>query len=118
MSSNLAFCYIAKFGYNPISLYFVIFIENFSGGIGDAVFVAFLSGLCNKKHSATQYAVLFSLASVARTFLSSPAGIFAQNYGWFNFFIISTLLAIPSLILLRLFSSKLTLGKVNTKIHL
>lgn len=105
MGSNLAFCYIAKFGYDPISLYFVIFVENFSGGIGDAVFVAFLSGLCNKKYSATQYATLFSLASTARSFLSSPAGIFAQNYGWFNFFIISTLLAIPSLVILYFFPS-------------
>lgn len=105
MVSNLAFCYIAKFGYDPISLYFIIFIENFSGGIGDAVFVAFLSGLCNRKYSATQYAALFSLASAARSFLSSPAGIFAQNYGWFNFFIISTLLAIPSLIILYFFPS-------------
>ena len=105
MTSNLAFCYIAKLGYNPTSLYFVIFIENFSGGIGDAVFVAFLSGLCSKQYSATQYAILVSLSSLARSFLSSPAGIFAQNYGWFNFFIISTLLAVPSLIILYCFPS-------------
>jgi len=98
--SNLSFCYLAKIGYDINLLYLVIFIENFSGGIGDAVFVAYLSGLCNVVFSATQYALLSSLATVARTILVSPAGIFVQDYGWYNFFIISTIMAIPSLFFL------------------
>jgi PAT family beta-lactamase induction signal transducer AmpG len=100
MLSNLAFSYLAQIGHNVEILYFVIFIENFSGGIGDAVFVAYLSALCNKNFSATQYAILASLSTVARSVLTSSAGIFAQDLGWYQFFIFSTLLAIPSLLFL------------------
>ena len=100
MISNLAFAYQAQIGYDPKILYLVIFIENFSGGIGDSVFVAYLSGLCNVAFSATQYALLTSLATTARSFLTSGAGIFAQDWGWYNFFILSTLLALPGLLLL------------------
>jgi PAT family beta-lactamase induction signal transducer AmpG len=100
--SNLAFCYQAQIGYNIASLYLVIFIENFSGGIGDVVFVAYLSSLCNIKYTATQYAVLVSFASMARSLLSSSAGLFVAGFGWMNFFLFSSALAIPSIILLFL----------------
>lgn len=100
MLSNLAFCYLAISEINIIALYFVIFVENFSGGIGDAVFVAYLSSLCNKRYAATQYALLFSFSSLARSFFSSTAGVYAQNFGWFNFFIFSSTLAIPAIIIL------------------
>jgi len=91
MLSNLGFCYLAANDKNIINLYQVVFIENFSGGIGDAVLVAYLSSLCNKKYSATQYALLISITSVARSLFSSTAGIYAQNLGWFNFFIFSSI---------------------------
>jgi PAT family beta-lactamase induction signal transducer AmpG len=98
--SNLAFAYQAQIGYDTNVLYAVIFIENFSGGIGDSVFVAYLSGLCNVTFSATQYALLTSFASTARSFLTSSSGIFAQNIGWYNFFILSAFLGLPAMILL------------------
>ena len=107
MLSNLAFSYLSKIGYNPDALYFVIFIENLSGGIGDAVFVAYLSALCNANFSATQYAVLVSFTTLARSLLTASAGIFAEALGWYDFFILSTLLAVPGIIFLFL----LGLGK-------
>ncbi len=100
MLSNLTFSYLANIGYNREVLYGVIFIENMSGGIGDAVFVAYLSALCSKAFSATQYAVLVSFATISRSLLTSSAGIFAQNLGWYQFFIFSAIIAIPSLIFL------------------
>ena len=66
--------------------------ENFSGGLGSAAFVAYLSVLCNKKYSGTQYALLSSFMGLARTFLSSPSGFVVESFGWGNFFIISTYL--------------------------
>ncbi len=98
--SNLAFSYLALEGKNINLLYLVIFIENSSGGIGDSVFVAYLSSLCNVAFSATQYSLLSSLASFSRSFLSASAGIFAESLGWFGFFIFSTILAVPCIILL------------------
>ena len=106
MLSNLAFSYLSKIGYNQEILYGVIFIENFSGGIGDTVFVAYLSALCNTNFSATQYAVLVSFATLARSLLTASAGIFAQALGWHEFFILSTFLAVPGLIFLGLLGFK------------
>jgi len=100
MFSNLSFAYLAKIGHNVDALYFVIFIENFSGGIGDAVFIAYLSALCNVAFSATQYATLISFATISRSLFSSSAGAVALKLGWYNFFIFSTFLAIPGLIFL------------------
>jgi PAT family beta-lactamase induction signal transducer AmpG len=98
--SNLAFSYLAKIGHNSELLYLVIFAENFSGGVGDCVFVAYLSGLCNIQFSATQYALLTSLATIARSLLSSASGVVVNIFGWYYFFIFSSLLAIPSLVFL------------------
>lgn len=106
MISNLTFSYLSKTGYNLDALYFVIFIENFSGGIGDSVFVVYLSGLCSLSFSATQYALLVSLTTFARSVLSSSAGIFAESLGWYQFFILSTFLAVPGLIFLFILTIK------------
>ena len=102
MLSNLTFAYLAQVGYDIEVLYFTIFIENFSGGIGDAVFVAYLSMLCNIAFSATQYAVLTSFAAMARGLFSSGAGVIASVLGWYNFFIFTTFLGLPSVLFLLL----------------
>jgi len=107
--SNLAFCYQAAIGYNTNSLYGVIFVENFSGGIGDAVFVAYLSSLCNIAFTATQYAVLVSFATMGRSILSASSGAFVAGFGWVKFFLFSSTLAIPALILLFLLNRKLNI---------
>lgn len=106
MLSNLAFSYLAQIGNNKEALYAIIFIENFSGGIGDAIFIAYLSSLCNLAFSATQYALLVSCATIARSTLTAFSGSFAEVLGWYNFFIFSALLAIPSLILLYVITWK------------
>jgi PAT family beta-lactamase induction signal transducer AmpG len=106
ITSNLGFCYQATIGYNPTSLYGIIFAENFSGGIGDAALVAYLSSLCNIMFSATQYSLLVSLASLGRSLFSSSAGIIASKFGWVNFFAFSILLSIPSLLVLFILSRK------------
>ncbi len=108
MISNLAFSYLSTKGHSIDTLYFIIFIENFSGGIGDSVFVVYLSSLCSFSFSATQYALLASLATFARSTLSSFAGIFAESLGWYQFFILSTFLALPGLIFLSILTIKNT----------
>ena len=75
--------------------------ENFTGAIGTVIFVAYLSALCkNPLHTATQYALLTALAAVGRTYLSSGAGYVAKATGWPLFFVISVVVAVPSLMLL------------------
>ena len=83
--------------------------ENFSGGLGSAAFVAYLSVLCKKEYSGTQYALLSSIMGLARTFLSSPSGFIVEAIGWSHFFIISTIFGLPGLIILLWMRSKFTI---------
>ena len=84
-----------------MALTLAITSDNFCNAIGTVIFVAYLSALCqNPLHTATQYALLTALAAVGRTYLSSGAGYVAETTGWPLFFVISVLVAIPSLILL------------------
>jgi len=99
--ANLAFSWLAIVGVNQWALALAISVENFTSAIGTVIFVAYLSALCrNPLHTATQYALLTALAAVGRTYLSAGAGYVAQATGWPVFFMISVLVAVPSLILL------------------
>ncbi|MBL0728989.1 AmpG family muropeptide MFS transporter [Piscinibacter sp. HJYY11] len=81
-------------------LLMVIAFENLSGGMGTAAFVAFLMGLCNQRFTATQYALLSAFASVGRVWVGPLAGVMAETIGWPTFFIVSTVLAAPALVML------------------
>jgi PAT family beta-lactamase induction signal transducer AmpG len=101
MASNLIFTWQAIVGVNLWALTVTIIVENFTGAIGTVIFVAYLSALCRSPlHTATQYALLTALAAVGRTYLSAGAGFVAERTGWPIFFVISTLTALPSLLLL------------------
>lgn len=99
-ASNLLYVLQAKAGADPFILHIVIGGENLSGGLGSAAFVAWLSTLCEKRYSATQYALLSSLAMVGRTVFAGSVGGIADNYGWVNFFVFSTVAGIPGIMLL------------------
>jgi len=99
-ASNLLYVLQAKMGADPMILHIVIGGENLSGGLGSAAFVAWLSTLCEKRYSATQYALLSSLAMVGRTLLAGSVGGIADHYGWVNFFLFSTVAGIPGILLL------------------
>jgi PAT family beta-lactamase induction signal transducer AmpG len=100
MLSNLMFAAQALAGHDILVLFATIGLENFSGGMGSAAFVAYLSVLCNLAYTATQYALLSSFMSFGRTFLSSSSGWIADHVDWVQFFVISTALAVPGLLLL------------------
>lgn len=99
--SNLAFAWLAFVGLNQWALALAITVENFTGAIGTVIFVAYLSSLCKSPlHTATQYALLTAFAAIGRTYLSAGAGYVAEATGWPAFFMLSVLVAVPSLILL------------------
>ncbi len=78
----------------------VVALENLTGGMGTAAFVAFMMSLTNQRFSATQYALLSAFASVGRVWVGPLAGVLAESIGWPSFFIVSTVLAAPALWLL------------------
>jgi PAT family beta-lactamase induction signal transducer AmpG len=62
--------------------------------------IAYLSALCNLRFTATQYALLSALASIAGRFLSgTTAGAMIDGLGYVNFYLLTTLVALPGVIL-------------------
>lgn len=85
-----------------LSLTIAISIENFIGGFASAVFITYLSLLCNRSYSATQYAMLSAIAAFSLRIFGSFSGFAVDDYGWQNFFIFTAFLFVPALIFLLL----------------
>jgi len=105
--SNLSFWLLSIIEPNIWAMGGAVFIENLCGGMGTAAFVGLLTSLCSKEFSATQYALLSSLAAMGRVYLAAPAGYVVAAYGWSNFFLFSTAAAIPGLVALYLLRSSI-----------
>ncbi|HSV28282.1 MAG TPA: AmpG family muropeptide MFS transporter, partial [Candidatus Omnitrophota bacterium] len=112
MLSNLMFAWQATVGHDIGALTLTIAVENLSGGMGSAAFVAYMSGLCSLSYTGTQYALLSSLAAVGRTLVASSAGALAQSVGWVDFFVVSTIVAVPGIVLLAVLRRRLVEGPV------
>jgi len=98
--TNLLFAWLAAAGHDIALLALAIGADNFAGGLGSAAFVAYLSGLCNVAFTGTQYALLTSLMALGRTLFATSSGWLAQEIGWVEFFVATTALAAPGLLLL------------------
>jgi PAT family beta-lactamase induction signal transducer AmpG len=99
-ASTACFVLLALAGYDRAWLAAVIGFENFTVGMGSAALIAFMAALTNKQFTATQFALLSTLATLPRSLLSAPSGFMAEALGWPQFFVVCTLLAIPGLVLL------------------
>lgn len=104
--SNLMFVVLAEVGAELWLLGLTVGIENLAGGMGSTTFLAYLSGLCNLSYTATQFALLSSLANVGRTFFAAPAGFLAEAVSWADFFLLTTVAAVPGLALLWVVSRR------------
>lgn len=98
--SNLAYYGLAVVGKNSNFMMGAIVIENLGLGFVTAALIAFLMSVCNKKYSATQFALLSSLMAASRDIIVAPGGKIAESLGWPMFFIITVLAGIPALMLL------------------
>ncbi len=81
-------------------LLMVIALENVTGGMGTAAFVAFLMGLTQQRFTATQYAMLSAFASIGRVWVGPLAGVVAESVGWPSFFLWSIVVSLPALAML------------------
>lgn len=98
--SNLLFALLAWAGKSYPLLVLTIGVENLAGGMGTAAAVALLTALCDRRFSATQYALLSALAAIGRVYVGPSAGWLAPQLGWVAFFVATTGLALPGLGLL------------------
>jgi PAT family beta-lactamase induction signal transducer AmpG len=97
MLSNLMYVALFHAGYDMGMLYAQVGIENFTDGLADAAFVTYLTGLTNRSFSATQYALLSSLAGVPLRVLGGWSGQLAEAMGWPGFFLMTTAAALPAM---------------------
>jgi PAT family beta-lactamase induction signal transducer AmpG len=102
MFSNAMFAILATQGHSNLWLTIAVTTEQVTSGMGLTVFVTYLSGLSNVAYTATQFALLSSFAAVGRTWLSSPAGIAAEQLGWVGFWLMTMAVAVPGMLLLWL----------------
>lgn len=86
-------------GHNVWYLMFTISLENLSSGMATTAIIAFMSVLCNRGYTATQYALLSSLPGFARDVLAATSGKVLELTSWPIFFCISTLMALPAVLL-------------------
>ncbi len=101
--SNLSFAGLALVGHSNLAMAAAVGFENFASGIGGVAVVAWLSWLCNLRFTATQYALLSALASVLGRFLSgTTAGSLIEALGFVNFYLLTTALALPGVLLFLL----------------
>ncbi len=112
--SNLSFMVLAWIGKSYGMLIFTIAFENFSGGMGTSAFVSLIMGMCNHRFTATQYALLSSLAALGRIFIAPSSGFLVESIGWPGFFFITFIFSIPGLLLLlRVKFSILNIEKIK-----
>lgn len=99
-AGNLFYVLQAVGGHRIGYLALCVSAENFTGAMAGAALVGYLSSLCSPAFTATQYALLSSLAAVGRTLVASSGGVLAERLGWVVFFSLTTVATIPALLLL------------------
>jgi PAT family beta-lactamase induction signal transducer AmpG len=99
-AGNLFYVLQAVGGHRLDYLALCVAAENLTGAMAGAALVAYLSDLCSPAFTATQYALLSSLAAVGRTLVASSGGVLADKLGWVPFFLLTTVATVPALLLL------------------
>lgn len=98
--SNVSFAALAAVGHSNIGMAAAIGFENFASGYGGVVVVAYFSALCDLRFTAAQYALISAGASiVGRLLTGTTAGSLIEQMGYVNFYLLTTILAVPGIIL-------------------
>ena len=99
-AGNLFYVLQAVGGHRIAYLALCVTAENLTGAMAGAALVGYLSSLCSPAFTATQYALLSSLAAVGRTLVASSGGVLSEALGWVPFFLLTTIVTFPALFLL------------------
>ncbi len=98
--SNFSFAALAAAGKSNLGMAGAIGFENFASGIGGVAVVAYFSALCDLRFTAAQYAMISAAASIVGRFLTgTSAGTLIERFGYVDFYLLTTALAMPGIIL-------------------
>jgi MFS transporter, PAT family, beta-lactamase induction signal transducer AmpG len=95
--SNLLYCLLALSGKSYLIMALAVLIEHIAAAMGNIALVALIMALCDRRYSAFQYALLSALALLPRYSLGYPAGWIADHGGWYSYYVMSFVLALPGL---------------------
>lgn len=99
-ASNLSFAALAAAGHSNLGMAGAIGFENFTSGVGGVTVVAYFSALCDLRYTAAQYALISAAASVlGRVATGTLAGSLIDSFGYVQFYLLTTLLALPGVLL-------------------
>ena len=112
--SNLPFAGLALQGKSFVWLISAIVSDNMAAGMATTAFVAYMSSLCNKSYTATQYALLSSLMALPRDLLSAASGWLVVKLGWVSFFVFTAFLCLPGLTILYFLNRRLQAKTAKT----
>lgn len=99
MTTNLMFVWLSSVEPNLVILSIVISADNLSGGFATSAFIAYLSSLTNTAYTATQYALFSSLMTLPAKIMGGFSGIVVDTAGYTSFFLYTSLLGIPAIVL-------------------
>jgi PAT family beta-lactamase induction signal transducer AmpG len=97
---NLTYVLQAVSGHKIAYLAFCVTAQNVTSGMAGTAFIAYISSLCSPEFTATQYALLASLALMGRTVVGSTSGVISEATGWVLFFLLTTVASLPALMML------------------
>lgn len=98
--SNFSFALLAQVGHTNMGLAGAMLFENIASGIGGVTVVAYFSALCDLRFTASQYALISAAASiVGRVLTGTTAGAMVEGMGWVNYYLLTTALALPGIVL-------------------
>ena len=121
-STNLLFSALAWYGNSEFLFATAVVLDQITESISTVVFVAFVSILVDRTYTASHYALMASLATFGKNIFSSFSGFVVDKLAFLNttqnihndwaiFFIITSLMVIPSLIFLWIIKDKLNLSE-------
>ncbi len=98
-ATNLLFAVMAGVTSEPslTFLAFTISVDNFSGGLANVAFIAFLSSLTSSSYTATQYALFSSLMTLPGKFIGGYGGVWVDSFGYQDFFVLAAGLGLPAI---------------------
>jgi len=100
IASIFGYYLLAEAGYNMMMLIIAVSLEYLGVGLGTVALVAFMARSTVRQFTATQFALLSSLAAIPRTFVSASTGFLIEGIGYSQFFLLCMLMAIPGMLLL------------------
>ena len=111
--TNLLFAALAWTGKSEWLFAVAVIADDISAAFATVAFVAFISLLVDRTYTATQYALLASIGTAGRTTLASSSGALVDwlNGDWGTFFVLTTVMVIPSLICLWFIRDKIKIGE-------